>query len=55
MGNPGLSEPNRRFVPKLAVKNLGLSTLVKEGQAKTQEELDVISRVEESKNMSRVP
>ena len=34
-------------MPKLQVKNLGLSTLAKEGQAKTQEELDVMSRVQE--------
>lgn len=53
MNNPGLNQPHKRFVPKLAVKNLGLSTLVKEGQAKTQEELDVISRVEEAKGISR--
>ena len=44
-----MNAPNRRFVPKLAVKSLGFSTLVKEGQAKTQEELDVETRVEESK------
>ena len=38
---PALNAQNRRFVPKIAVKNLGFSTLMKEGQAKTQEELDV--------------
>ena len=49
MGAGGLNAPAKRFVPKLAVGGLGLSTLAKNGQAKTQEEMDVELRVQESK------
>ena len=49
---PGINAPNRRFVPKLAVKSLGLSTLMQEGQAKTQEELGVERNVQESKGIT---
>ena len=45
----GLNAPSKKFVPKLAVKNLGLSTLQGEGQVKTAEELHVDQLLQESR------